>query len=70
MFLHNSLLKHCHKFLSYASYEIYTVGGKQIHGASAENALQMAAKTAVTKMSSATEVFIGGVAGGGGFVYT
>ena len=29
-FLHNSLLKYCHKFLFYASYETLTVGGKQI----------------------------------------
>jgi len=38
-------------------------------GASAENALQIAAKMAATKMSSVTELFIGGGCGGGRCVY-
>ena len=42
---------------------MYKVG---VLGASAENALQMAAKMAATKMSSVTEVFIGGGCGGRG----
>ena len=37
--------------------------------ASAENALQMAAKMAATKMSPVTELFIGGGCGGEGDVY-
>jgi len=40
-----------------------------IFGASAENALQMAAKMAATKMLSVTVVFIVGFCVGGGCVY-
>ena len=43
-----------------ASYICSRKQGHVSEGASAENALQMAAKMAATKMSSVTEVFIGG----------